>query len=264
MNSMKNTEMAETGTSREIDLLDLSREILRKIVWVILAVALCVGVAFCYTKLLVKPTYVSSTTVYIISNNMAETADINKANFLTRDVLEMIPRRPIMETVLNNLRAEESLVDSEHAIPASMNWNALASRVSVSLENEDAHILDIHVTDTDPVRAQIIADEICAVTKSTIKELVKSDCIQQFGKASVGSRSGPNLTQNMMLAGIVGAVLSILVIVVIYTLDDKIKNADHVQRALGLSMLGVIPHQMRQVEEKEETAQEEGGAVHAE
>lgn len=50
----------------------------------------------------------------------------------------------------------------------------------------------------------------------------------------------PNVTQNVLFAGIIGFVLAVAVILLLEYLDETIKDADDAQRVLGLSTLGAI------------------------
>jgi non-specific protein-tyrosine kinase len=50
----------------------------------------------------------------------------------------------------------------------------------------------------------------------------------------------PNVTQNVLFAGIIGFVLAVGVILLLEYLDETIKDADDAQRVLGLSTLGAI------------------------
>lgn len=50
----------------------------------------------------------------------------------------------------------------------------------------------------------------------------------------------PNITQNVLFAGIIGLILSVAAILLLEYLDDTIKDGDGVQRVLNLSTIGAI------------------------
>jgi capsular polysaccharide biosynthesis protein len=56
------------------------------------------------------------------------------------------------------------------------------------------------------------------------------------------SPAGPSMTKNVLLASVIGLVLPCAIILLVYMIDDRIKSADDVQRALKLSTLGDIPY----------------------
>lgn len=68
------------------------------------------------------------------------------------------------------------------------------------------------------------------------------DAVNLVREASVPqTKSGPSLTKNTALCGIVGLILILGILVVIYAVDDSIRTEEDVERYLGLSVFGVIP-----------------------
>ena len=172
----------------------------------------------------------------------------------------MIRRRPIMDKVLENLRAKGV------QLPEKMTYAELASCVSVSLAADNSRLLDIRVTYTDPAIAKAIADEVCAVAAVEIVKSVEADesrvSLNTFGEASLPQNAaGPSAVKNTLLAAAIGFLVSGGIIVLIYIFDDKIKNAEHVQRVLGVSALGMIPHQHKNGEHRYGAKGETGHAT---
>ena len=243
-----------------IDITELFQTLLSRIFWIIGAVVLCAALAFGYTKFFMKPWYESTASLYVVSNNMQSSADITVANNLTQDCAVMIRRRPIMDKVLENLRAKGV------QLPEKMTYAELASCVSVSLAADNSRLLDIRVTYADPAIAKAIADEVCAVAAVEIVKSVEADesrvSLNTFGEASLPQNAaGPSAVKNTLLAAAIGFLVSGGIIVLIYIFDDKIKNAEHVQRVLGVSALGMIPHQHKNGEHRYGAKGEAGHAT---
>ncbi len=53
--------------------------------------------------------------------------------------------------------------------------------------------------------------------------------------------SYPNVEKNMMIGFIVGFGVALLVIIILYILDDTIKTPDDIENRLGVSVLAAIP-----------------------
>ena len=53
--------------------------------------------------------------------------------------------------------------------------------------------------------------------------------------------SGPSINRNIRLGAVGGAVVTALIISLIYLLNDTIKTGDDIEKYLGLTALGVIP-----------------------
>jgi capsular polysaccharide biosynthesis protein len=55
------------------------------------------------------------------------------------------------------------------------------------------------------------------------------------------SPSSPNVEKNTMIGFMIGFALSILVVAVMFILDDTIKTPDDIEKRLGVSVLASIP-----------------------
>jgi capsular polysaccharide biosynthesis protein len=51
----------------------------------------------------------------------------------------------------------------------------------------------------------------------------------------------PSVFKNSLISGMLGGVLSIVIILIIYILDDTIKTSDDIEKYLGLNTLAEIP-----------------------
>ena len=238
-------EQSESG----IDLRDLFRALLTKIWILAIVTVLCAGLAFGYTQFLVTPWYESQAALYVISNNMNSSSDVTVANFLARDCIALIEDHNMLNKTLERLRNDGVPIDPE------MTYKDLGKKISLSLSDEESRLIVVTVTDEDPVVAKAIADAICSVAKVEINETIGGERgegrINPVGGDKPATlpteKAGPSLVKNVAVAGLVGFAVSAAAVVLIYVLDDKIKNADQVQHVLGLSTLGMIPHQKRNV-----------------
>ena len=247
MDEMLELNEHEDESGAGIDLRDLFRALLAKI-WILALVAiLCAGLAFGYTKLFTEPWYQSQAALYVISNNMNSSSDVTVANFLARDCIALIQDHNMLNHALARLRANNV------NIPSEMTYKELAKKISLTLSSEDSRMIVITVTDEDPKVAKAIADAICDVAKNEINEVIGGERgegrINPVGGENPATlpsnQAGPSLAKNVAVAGLIGLLVSAAAVILVYVLDDKIKNADQVQHVLGLSTLGMIPHQKR-------------------
>ncbi len=229
----------EEETEKAIDLRELLSVLVSRAVWIAIAVAVCLTAAFCYTRITVKPQYRSNVTLRFVRGTMNVASDVAMATYMAEDFAQMAVERPVLEEVIDNLSLD-------------MSYNALYSKVKVDYVKE-SRILRISVTDGYPLRAQAILDEVCRVTKELmIDEEASSYRVE--GVTMPAERVASPMARNLLVAGLIGFVGSAGVFILIYVLDDKLKTADHIQRALGISTLGTIPYQRQREEIKEETA----------
>ena len=239
MSEFQNIPQEQEETEKSIDLRELIAVLMSRAIWIAVAVAVCLVGAFCYTKATVKPQYRSNVTLRFVRGTMNVASDVAMATYMAEDFAQMAVERPIIEQVISNLSLETS-------------YSALVSKVKVDYAKE-SRILRMSVTDLYPKRAQAILDEICKVTKEVmIDEEATSYRVE--GVTMPAERVASPMMRNLLVAGLVGFVGSAGVFILIYVLDDKLKTADHIQRALGISTLGTIPFQRSREDVKEENA----------
>ena len=218
----------------EIDLLALCRALLKK--WQMLVlVALCGAVLMLnYTEFLVKPTYTSTTKVYIMTKYNSEqssvtTSDLSISAQFTEDYMDLVKSRTVIEGVISTLDLNYS-------------YEKLAGNVSASATSNSSRILNISVVDTDPKLAMEIANEIREMVSAQITETTGADAVNVVEYANLPtSKTSPSLMKNCIIGALVGFVIMAAIIVVEYLMDDSIKTVDDVEKYLGLNVLTTIP-----------------------
>lgn len=214
----------------EIDLKDLFFELMNNWVMIGVSTVLVALIMFCISKFILVPEYTSTSELYVLSNSTSITnlADIQIGTSLTNDYIVVVKGRPVLEQVITNLELDET-------------YGSLKEKVEIN-NPSNSRILDITVTDVDPKRAKLIADEIAKVGSAFIAEKMVQDppTIIQYGYVNENPVS-PNVLTNTVLGAAVGAFLAIAIIVITYLMNDTIMTADDIERKLGLNVLGTLP-----------------------
>lgn len=217
-----------------IDLLDLGRALLRK--WWAIALCLVIGAAAAFggTKLLITPQYTATSMIYILSESTSITslADVQIGDSLAQDFMIIGKSRPVVEKVIKQLDLNAS-------------YEAVAS--TIVFENPaDSHILKIVVTNPDPKLAADISNAVAEVTRAQIADVMGTDEPNTLEEAIVPvSPSSPNTMKNTMLGALLGAVLAAGLIIVLYLMDDTIKDEDDVKKYLQMNTLAALPMEKR-------------------
>ena len=216
----------------EIDLKEIAIAILDRI-WIVISVgiacALLVGII---TKVFITPMYTSTTKLYVINKQSSENnityTDLQTGNLLTNDYIIQVKGTKVLSQVISEL----NLTDTE---------DELASRITVS-NPENSRFIVISVSDKDPVVAQQIASCVAKVSSDVVKEVMDLEKVNVAEEANLPlEESSPNLKKNVLLGGVAGVFVSLLLIVVFYLLNDRIRTPEDVKRYLGLNTLGQIP-----------------------
>lgn len=107
---------------------------------------------------------------------------------------------------------------------------------------EDTQIINVTITDENPRTAMQIANELGRVLSEKIKDYYKTDNVVIMQQAVESSTpSNINHKKDILIFMIGGFVLSIVVIVVISLLDDKIKSGDEIESSTDMVILAKIP-----------------------
>ena len=216
----------------EIDLKEIAIVILDRI-WIVISVGIaCALLAGIITKVFITPMYTSTTKLYVINKQNSENnityTDLQTGNLLTNDYIIQVKGTKVLSQVISEL----NLTDTE---------DELASRITVS-NPENSRFIVISVSDKDPVVAQQIASCVAEVSSDVVKEVMDLEKVNVAEEANLPlEKSSPNLKKNVLLGGAAGVFVSLLLIVVLYLLNDRIRTPEDVKRYLGLNTLGQIP-----------------------
>lgn len=214
----------------EIDLRELLMEVL--IYWkiILMVMILSAGIAFSVSKFVMVPKYQSTAVLYVLSKSTSITsiADIETGTSLTNDYMVVVKSRPVLDQVANNLN-----LDTE--------YKELLDKVKLN-NPSNSRLLEITVTDENPVMAKQIADEIAKVSSAFIAAKMDQDAPQttQYGYAD-GTPVSPSILKNTILGGIVGGIGIMGIIIISYLFNDTITDPEDIEKKLGLNVLGSLP-----------------------
>ncbi len=229
----------QSGDEMEIDLRELFFALLDKLHILILSFilgALClyfVSIAF------ISPKYQSSTSIYVLNkqdNSVVTYSDLQSGTQLTKDYAELVKSRSVTEKVINQLKLNTVYEDMK-----DLDYGALASMISVD-NTTDTRIIRITVTDTNPARAQDIANAIREAASLHIETVMDIEAVNVVDYAEMPMQSvSPNVLMNTAMGAAAGTLIAAFIVILIHLADDRIKGPDDVEKYLGVSVLGTIP-----------------------
>ena len=213
-----------------IDLLELAKELRKKIVLIIVCAILGGAVMGVYSFFVATPIYQSTSKLYILSKTTSITslADIQVGTSLASDYVELIKSRPVVLTVIKDMDLD-------------MSYDAMVDNLIV--ENvSDTRLVKITVSDTDPERAKLIANNFAKVAKVQISNIMRTD-EPTIAEAAVVKRTpvSPNKRKNILIGILIGIVLSCGYVTIRFLMDDTIKDPDDVTKYLELDNLAIVP-----------------------
>lgn len=235
--------MEEQNKTFDIRFLDLWT-VLKRCWLIMLAVLVVVGLG---TYLIMKqthdPKYTSTATIYVTGGaaetDKVTTSNVSIATTLVKDFDVLIKSNNILQGVYNRTGA-------------MLTTEQLKNMVSIT-NPTGTRVLQISVTAGDPVSAQVLANAFADVTCEHFNALytVKNDdgtvteqnMVRVFDPAITPKKESNPVSKLVVLLIAAGcAMLVYLVYFVLFLLDDKINDADDVQKYLKINILGEIPN----------------------
>ncbi len=189
--------------------------------------------SFGFTKLLVKPVYESNAT--LIVNNRKDEAqnitsdEINSARNLASVYSIVIKSNAVMEPVIKSMDTDITMEE-------------LSSKITVS-SVDNTQVLKISVKDTNKELAQQYTSGIIKVAPSIMVDMVEAGSVKIISEPEIpNSPISPNVKMNVLVAGMLGFMLSIGVVFIRYIMDKTYKNPRELEADLEIAVLGVIPN----------------------
>ena len=221
----------------EINLKELLRYILSKFYVVILVLVAVVLGGEVYSTYIKTPLYRSTAKLVLTSSQSTQNGnnsvavvnnDVTLSNNLVKTYSEIVKSRDVLAKVVSNLSLDTTP-------------EALAGKVDVSSVN-NTQIITLSVSDPDAEQAQKIANEIAKVFKAEIVNLYKIDNVQIVDKAErAGSPYNINVLKQTLQFVAAGLALGLSIVLIMFYLDNTIKNSKIVEDKVGLVVLGVVP-----------------------
>lgn len=220
-----------TNDEIEIDIMEIIMVLMRWI-WAIALAAIIGGlVMFIYSKVFITPTYESTTRIVVLntdSNDTLSITDLQVGTQLTNDYAELITSRYVVESVIEKFNLDTT-------------YEAYVKNIAVSTPS-NTRIIDITLTDTDPLMAKEMVDELRNVAAQRIVEVMNIEAVNVVDEGNVPThKAAPSIGKYTLIGILIGGFLAVAVVLVLYLLDDTIKSSEDIEKYLHLSTLGLIP-----------------------
>ena len=218
-----------------IDLLEILR-LLKKNLLVIFAVTILLAVAgYLVSAFAMTPQYEASATLIVNSREDQATTQAP----ITNDQLTSATK--LVDTYAVILTSDTVLDKTISNLNLNMSYNDLVERVRIESVNS-TQVMKITVKDTDPERARAIVADIVEQAPEIIIQTVKAGSVEIISQAKAEPEPvSPSKAKNTVLAGMLGLVISVGIVILRYLLNNKFMTDDDITNKLGLTVLGVIP-----------------------
>lgn len=217
----------------EIDLMELFMVLVHYLWGIILAAVIVGGAGFAFSRFVITPTYESTTRILVLnrqdtgSSNLTY-SDLQLGTSLTKDYPELIQSRYVVEKVIADFGLNTT-------------YERFISKVAVTTKS-DSRIIDITITDPDPLLAKELADALRDIAAERIVEVTDIQAVNMVDEGNIPDKpSNPSVPKWTLIGFLIGGFLAAAVVLVRYLLDDTIKSSEDIEKYLRLSTLGLIP-----------------------
>lgn len=210
----------EESTMNEIKGNDIDFVALIKKLWknalAIGLVAILFGcAAFGVTAFLVEPEYQATASMYVNNSSFnlgatsfsVSSSDLSASTSLVSVYLYILESRTTLEEVIQTAQLDYTPEELKKMISTN----------SVSKTGA----FEVTVTSTNPAEVELIANSIAKILPERIAEIVDGTSVRIVDYAIIPSqRSGPSILKNTVIGILIGGILSAMIVVVKFLLDD--------------------------------------------
>lgn len=227
--------MGEEMTVDLGNLIDIVKKRIKLIALITFAATLTSGILSFFV---IKPTYEAKSSIIIgkMSESRSQSLEYNDVMMykqLIKTYSEIAKSRTVAEKTINSLNLD-------------LKPDELSKMINVT-PMLDTQIITIKVTNKNPGEASRIAN---AITKTFIDEAMlklSSGSLSIMDNAVAPEHpSKPNKKLNIVIAFVLGLIVSLGIVLVIEYMDNTIKTENDVGKYLDLPVLGVIPKDMKE------------------
>lgn len=226
---MKDNSRLKTITLKDFFTLFYTR------IWLLILVpAVCMGIVYAQQHFFFEPEYKSTATLYILKQENGAGYNYTDSDFslaldVVNDCTYILKSNVVLDQVISSLNLD-------------MSYDELYD--CIETENpSDTRILEVSATTHSASLSKKIADEVCVIGMKEIADAMGFEQVNLYAKGIEPSQ--PSNKWGMagyLLIGIIAAVATYSIILIIYVLDDCIRTKDDIEAYLGVSILGEIPN----------------------
>ena len=219
---------------REIDVIPILKELLKKL-WLIVLVGLVAGgAAFVGAKTLIKPTYRSGFTAYVNNKQGKENTD-----YLTSS--DVSASKQLVLTYQKILTSNTILTAAAKTMDLDYSYATLKGFVSTEVK-DDTEIISVFVENKDPQFAYDYAQAILKTAPQYIAQIVEGSSMKVIDYPEFSDkRYKPSYLKFALFGFLAGALIVIAIVIIRCLINDTVKGENELETRFNIPILGVIP-----------------------
>jgi len=233
--SVEKTEV----NARDYYVVDLGHIV--KVVWhriwmVGIASVLAAVIGFAIAAFAIAPTYSSSIMLYVNNSSFnvgdlgfsISSSQISAAQSLAKTYTVLLKNRTTLERVIEE-------------VGVNYTWEDLYDMINSGSVNE-TEVMQITVTTKNPYESEKIANGIAKVLPQRVAEIVEGASMEVVDSAIADTEKvAPSITAYTAVGFVLGAIASIVVLIIMALLDNTIHDEDYVIKTYDYPILAKVP-----------------------
>lgn len=219
-----------------VDLAYIVRAIWQK-KWILVTVSLILAaIGFSLAAFVIAPTYSASVMLYVNNSSFTmgdlgfsiSSSELTAAQSLAKTYTVLLKNRTTLERLI-----DETGVD--------YTWEDVYDMIQSGPVNE-TEVMSVTVTCKDPYEAEKIANGIAVVLPQRVAEIVEGASMEVVDSAIADTQKvGPSITMYTIVGFLLGAIISIVVMIIMVLLDNTIHDEEYVIKTYNYPILAKIP-----------------------
>ena len=217
----------------EINLKELWSYYKKYLVYIVIIAVLCALGMYFYSENVKKPMYSSSSKVVLVKDG-----DTTNDNGITQNDINL--NQKLVSTYTQIIKSKLVVNRVNEELDLNYTYDKLLGEIGVTAV-DDTELLKITVTDKNPETATTIANKIAEVFGEEVKDIYKIDNVKILEYAEVPEKpSNIHTIKDMIIAGLVGLVVTSGIIFVIFYFDDTLRDTDTLENDIKLPILAKV------------------------
>ena len=229
--------MQDTNEYITIDLMKIIRGLVKRVWIILIAMALCGALLFCYASYFITPLYDASVLLYVNNNSLS----VGSTSFSISSS-DISASKSLVATYQVILKSRMTLNDVIRIGELDYSYERLYGMIRSEAVNK-TEVFQITVRSDDPHEAEHIANTIARVLPDKIANIVEGSSVRVVDYAVVpGNKVSPSISKYTMIGMMIGLMISCGIIAIIEIADDRIRSEEYLlQNFKDVPLLAAIP-----------------------
>jgi capsular polysaccharide biosynthesis protein len=194
---------------------------------------LCASLAFSYCAFIATPVYSARTSILVTNGGiLTEDTDSISTNDLSASIY-------MMNTCVDILKSQPIYKSLEEALGGKYSYKELKSGFSISKRDDENLFIDITFKSTNKEEAIQIVNTFTQLCPQSMA--IEAVFVKEMDMADSASKIYPQTLSSTAIFGILGAVISCVIIILVATLDQTIKDEEDFVENFDIPVLGAVP-----------------------